>query len=109
MNTDKITTNLEYRIIEREGDKDYFIETDFYPVNMELRIPGMSRFQFPLSRAILVRTTPCNDWITIHVLRDVDLFSSFVNFEVDLSGKKLNIIKEEGYIKLDIQSLPNAL
>lgn len=109
MDTDKITTNLEYRIIDREGDQDYFIETDFYPVNMELNISGMSRFQFPLSRAILVRTTPCNDWVTIHVLRDVDLFSSFVNFEVDLEGKKLNIIKEEGYIKLDIQTLSDGL
>ncbi len=109
MNTDKINTNLEYRIIDREGDKDYFIETDFYPVNMELNIPGMSRFQFPLSRAILVRTTPCNDWITIHVLRDVDLFSSFVNFEVDLTGKRLNILKQEGYINLYIQSIPNTL
>lgn len=109
MNTDKIITNLEYRIIDREGDKDYFIETDMYPINMELNIPGMSRFQFPLSRAILVRTTPHNDWITIHVLRDVDLFSSFVNFEVDLTGKKLNIIKEGNYIKLDIQTLPNRV
>lgn len=109
MNTNKIITNLEYRIIEREGDKDYFIETDMYPVNMELNIPNMSRLQFPLSRAILVRTTPCNDWITIHVLRDVDLFSSFVNFEVDLTGKRLNVVKEEGYIKVDIQNLPNEL
>ncbi len=109
MDTDRIVTNLEYRIIDREGDKDYFIETDMYTVNMELNIKDMSRFQFPLSRAILVRTTPHSEWITIHVLRDVDLFSSFVNFEVNLTGKKLCIMKEEGYIKLDIQKVPNTL
>lgn len=105
----RIETNLEYRVIEREGDKDYFIETEMYPINMELDIKDMSRFQFPLSRAILVRTTPHNDWITIHVLRDIDLYSSFVNFEVNLEGKELHILKEEGYIKLDIQKVTNKL
>ena len=104
-----IITNLEYRVIEREGDQDYFIETDMYPINMALELPNMSRLQFPLSRAILVRTTPCNDWVTIHVLRDIDLYSSFVNFEVNLEGKKLSILKEDGYIKLDIQKLANTL
>ena len=95
-----IITNLEYRVIEREGDQDYFIETDMYPINMALELPNMSRLQFPLSRAILV---------TIHVLRDIDLYSSFVNFEVNLEGKKLSILKEDGYIKLDIQKLANTL
>lgn len=91
-------TNLEARIIEREGDQDFFIETDLYPLNLMVDIPEMSRIQFPLSRAVLVRTTPSSRWVTIHILRDVDLFSSFANFEMNLEGKRLIIQKEDGYI-----------
>ena len=43
--------------------------------------------------------------VTIHVLRDIDLFSSFANFELDLADKKLALIKEEGYIRLFLQEL----
>lgn len=97
-------TNLEARVIDREGDQDFFIETDLYPLNLMLEIPGMSRIQFPMSRAILVRTTPTSKWVTIHVLRDVDLFSSFANFELHLEGKKLSIQKEDGYIIMKFDS-----
>lgn len=95
-----IDTNLEFRVIDREGDKDYFIETLSYPINLELDVEGMSRIQFPSSRAVLIRTTPMNDWVTVHVLRDSDLYSSFINFEVNLTGKKIKIEKREGYIHM---------
>lgn len=91
-------TNLVARVIEREGDQDFFIETDLYPLNLMIEIPGISRMQFPLSRAVLVRTTPASRWVTIHILRDVDLFSSFANFEMNLDQKRLLIQKEDGYI-----------
>ena len=97
-------TNLETRVIEREGDQDFFIETYSYPLNLILEVTGMSRIQFPMSRAILVRTTPRSKWVTVHVLRDVDLFSSFANFELHLEGKKLSIQKEEGYIIMQFDS-----
>ena len=100
MREDLIETNLEARVIEREGDQDFFIETFLYPMNFELDIPYMSRIQFPMPRAVLIRTTPVSRWVTVHVLRDVDLFSSFANFELDLTDKKLVLRKEEGYIRL---------
>lgn len=50
MDTNRIVTNLEYRIIDREGDKDYFIETDMYTVNMELNIKDMSRVNGKIKR-----------------------------------------------------------
>ncbi|MBP3886805.1 MAG: hypothetical protein J6F30_04000 [Cellulosilyticum sp.] len=100
MRKDLIETNLEARVIDREGDQDFFIETFWYPTNFELDIPYMSRIQFPMPKAILVRTTPANRWVTIHVLSDTDLFSSFVNFELDLTDKKLVILKEDGYIRI---------
>lgn len=99
-------TDLITRIIEREGDEDFFIETESYPLNFKIDLPGISRMQFPLSRAILIRTTPVSQWVTVHVLRDVDLFSSFVNFEINLEGKKLIIKKEEGYITMAAEDRP---
>ena len=100
MREDLIETNLEARVIEREGDQDFFIETFLYPMNFEIDIPYMSRIQFPMPRAVLIRTTPISRWVTVHVLRDIDLFSSFANFELDLTDKKLVLKKVEGYIRL---------
>ena len=105
MRHDLIQTNLEARVIMRDQDEDFFIETFSYPLNFELNIPYMSRIQFPASRAVLIRTTPIPRWVTTHVLRDVDLFSSFANFELDLTDKKLILQKEEGYIRLFLESL----
>lgn len=103
MQTTLFQTNLEARIIQRGEDTDYFIETFSYPVNLELRYPLMSCIQFPKSRAILVRTTPYREDVTIHIMRDVDLYSSFANFELDLSKHALKIQKEEGYIKVELE------
>lgn len=98
-----IKTNLEARPIQRGEDIDYFIETFSYPVNLELEHPLMSRIQFPSSRAVLVRTTPYRKDITIHIMRDVDLYSSFANFELNLENHRLMIEKEEGYIRMYLQ------
>ena len=38
MREDLIETNLEARVIEREGDQDFFIETFLYPMNFEIDI-----------------------------------------------------------------------
>lgn len=105
MREDLIETNLEARVIEREGDQDFFIETFLYPTNFEVDVPYMSRIQFPMPRAILIRTTPVSRRITVHVLSDTDLFSSFVNFELDLTDKKLVLRKEEGYIRLFLKGI----
>ena len=102
MQRDKIDTNLEYRKIQREEDVDYFIETLSYPIRFELPLPYMSRIQFPKSRAVLVRTSPRTTCVTIHIMRDVDLYSSFANFEIELDGRQLSVQKEEGYIVMTI-------
>jgi len=104
MRKDLIDTNLEARVIEREGDQDFFIETFLYPTNFEVDIAYMSRIQFPMPRAILIRTTPVSRWVTVHVLGDTDLFSSFANFELDLTDKRLVLRKEEGYIRLFLEA-----
>ncbi|MGL4345924.1 MAG: hypothetical protein ACRCTE_12055 [Cellulosilyticaceae bacterium] len=93
-------TNLEYREIQRDQDIDYFIETDSYPINMEHELPFMSRIQFPKSRAILVRTCPDSLIVTIHIMRDIDLHSSFANFVIDLKDRELKIWKCDGFISV---------
>lgn len=104
MPTKNIETNLEYRAIQRGDDTDYFIETLSYPIGLELPIAYMSRIQFPKSRAILVRTSSQTSQVTIHIMRDVDLYSSFANFEIELKDKNLKIQKEKGYVKVTISS-----
>lgn len=102
MNPNIIATNLEYRKIKRGEDIDYFIETLSYPVNLKLSLPHISRIQFPKSRAVLVRTSPGTTSVTIHIMRDIDLYSSFANFEIKLNGDKLKIEKEEGCIVMSV-------
>lgn len=103
MKTKFFETNLEMRMIPRGEDEDYFIETLSYPINLELTHELMSRIQFPKSRAVLVRTSPYRKDITIHIMRDVDLYSSFANFEIDLTDTFLQIQKEEGYIRIFLE------
>lgn len=95
-------TNLEYREMKKGKDIDYFIETQSYPLNLEHELEYMSRIQFPQSRAILVRTTPESSIITLHIMRDIDLHSSFANFEIDLKDRALKIWKYEGFIKVTL-------
>lgn len=102
MNHLKIDENLQYRIIPRGDDMDYFIETSSYPVHLASELSFLSRIQFPTSRAILVRTSPHTSMITVHILKDVDLYSSFVNFEIDLTNQSLHIIQQDHCIDLSI-------
>ena len=97
-----IYTNLEYREIKRDQDIDYFIETLSYPVILELPGALIPQIQFPKSRAVLVRTSPRTSRVTIHIMRDVDLYSSFANFEIDLEGRQLNVEKKLGYVTIAI-------
>lgn len=98
-----IRTNLEYREIQRDGDTDYFVETLSYPINLDVNNPCFSRIQFPTSRAILIRTAPTTRIITIHVMKNIDLYSSFANFVIDLNNKMLSIQKQEGYIDIKLE------
>lgn len=103
MSHELFETDLKTRMIDREGDLDFFIETDYYPVNLLMNQPLMSRLQFPLTRAIIVRTTPCSKWVTVHILQDTDLHSSIANFELDLTQHRLLINQKEGYVVLELE------
>ncbi|MGL5674818.1 MAG: hypothetical protein ACRDDX_00185 [Cellulosilyticaceae bacterium] len=93
---------LSVRTINRQEDIDYFIDTQAYPVHLALSLIGISRMQFPNARALLIRTSPTSTFATLHILKDVDLYSSFINFEIDLSLLELQIKLEEGHISLNL-------
>lgn len=97
-----IDPQLTSRTITRGIDTDYFVETFSYPVHLESSIPYLSRIQFPHSRALLIRTSPSTSVVTLHILADVDLYSSFVNFEVDLNTTILNVNLKDNYIQLSL-------
>ena len=79
--------DFEYRIIREEDD-----DLDIY-VDIELGENNFfnSRIQFPFVRSVLLRINKNLDTITVHLMRDIDLFSAFANFELDLSNQILCI------------------
>lgn len=104
MNHLHIDSTLRSRAIQRAIDTDYFIDTLSLPINLYLQVPSLSRIQFPSARALLIRTSPSTTLITIHLLADTDLYSSFTNFEVDLTEHILSIIRDEDTITITLLS-----
>lgn len=86
-----IAPELPIRLIERNGDTDYFIDLDYRSLEFACANPYLSRLQYPLVRALLIRTSPSSPMVTVHILKDSDLYSSICNFEVDLSHYLLEV------------------
>lgn len=100
-----IKTNMAYRIIREDGmDQDIII-----PMNngiLNFSIPDFDifdRIQFTNIYAILLRITNQNSSVCIHLLKDIDLFSSFVNMDVNLYNKNMVISVEDNHITLMIK------
>lgn len=99
----EIQTNLEVRPIAREQDIDLFVQTLDFPIHLEVSDGRYSRLQFPKAKAVLIRLSQDGNSVTCHILRELDLFSSFVNFEVKQVLEKITILKKENYIQLDFK------
>lgn len=97
-----LNIELPYRVIkEDDTDHDIYIDTDMYTVNMIL--PGMDylkRLQFPLVKGVIIRATSLNKTVTVHLLRDIDLFSSFCNLDMDLTDLTLTLSKKDDSIHI---------
>ncbi|MBC5997407.1 hypothetical protein EAI30_10060 [Romboutsia ilealis] len=90
----KLDTDFEYRIIrEEEGDIDLFIDVNYR--SLDIDCDGCkffnSRIQFPFVRSLILRINKDNHLMTIHLMRDIDLFSAFANFEFDYKNYIFNI------------------
>ncbi|MCC0647950.1 hypothetical protein [Clostridioides sp. ZZV15-6598] len=86
--------DFDYRIIREENDDvDIFIDINYRSLDIDTDGSNLfnSRIQFPFVRALILRLNKNNHYMTIHLLRDIDLFSAFANFEVDYTDSIINI------------------
>lgn len=92
-----LDTDFDYRVIrEEENDIDLFIDLNYRSLDIKLEDSNFfnSRIQFPFVRSIILRLNKESDIVTIHLMRDIDLFSAFANFEMNISNAVLNIKNE---------------
>ena len=86
--------DFEYRTIrEEDDDLDIYVDVNYRCLDIEIGESSFfnSRIQFPYVRSILLRINKNMETITVHLMRDIDLFSAFANFELDLSKHILSI------------------
>ncbi len=89
-----LDTDFEYRVIrEDENDIDLFIDINYRSVDINCDKDSLfaSRLQFPFVRSIILRLNKLNNILTVHFMRDIDLFSAFANFEIDCNNSYINI------------------
>lgn len=90
----KLDSDFDYRIIREENnDIDIYIDINYRCVDINVRESELfnSRIQFPYVRSILLRINKEDYLMTVHLMRDIDLFSAFANFEVDFSNSIFKI------------------
>lgn len=103
----KISTDYPLRVInEDENDTDIIINIDNRTLNFTLQNPPKflnSRLQFCDIKNIIIRFSSIEPNIcTVHFLRNIDLHSSVVNFEIDYSNSCINIIDKEFFVEFKI-------
>lgn len=90
----KLDSDFDYRVIrEEDNDVDLYIDINYRCVDIQVKDSNIfnSRIQFPYVRSILLRINKEMTLMTVHLMRDIDLFSAFANFEVDLSNSIFKI------------------
>lgn len=100
-----IYTNMDYRIIREDGiDQDIIIPMDNGILDFEISDFNIfDRIQFTNIYAILLRITNQNNTICIHLLKDIDIFSSFINMDINLEHKNMVILNKDNHITLKIE------
>lgn len=88
-----LDTELSYRNNEKEnGDLDVFVDLEGRTLNFASKDQRLSRIQFPKVRFLLFRISKADRQITLHIMRDIDLFSAFANVELSLEeGEKVRL------------------
>lgn len=89
-----LDTDFEYRIIrEEENNIDLFIDINYRSLDVNSQGSNffLSRIQFPFVRSLILRINKDNNLMTVHLMRDIDLFSAFANFEVDYKDSIISI------------------
>lgn len=90
----KLDIDFDYRIIREEDDDiDLFIDLNYRSLDIDGGENGLfnSRIQFPFVRSIILRLNKKGHIMTVHLMRDIDLFSAFANFEVNYENSIIKI------------------
>ena len=89
-----LDTDFEYRIIRDEDDDvDLFVDLNYRSLDIDCGYTTFfnSRVQFNFVRSLILRFNRNTNIMTIHLMRDIDLFSAFANFEVNYDGCTISI------------------
>lgn len=89
-----LDTDFDYRIIrEEDNDLDLFIDLNYRSLDIDSGNTDLfsSRIQFPFVRSLILRLNKECHMMTVHLMRDIDLFSAFANFEIDYTNSIINI------------------
>lgn len=102
-----INIKVDYRIIREDGmDQDLIIPIENGLIDLNVSdFKIFDRIQFTHIYAILLRITNQNMTICIHLLKDIDIFSSFVNMDIDLAKKNMVISKNDNHTIINIESV----
>ena len=92
-----LDTDFNFRVIrEEDNDIDLFIDINY----RSLDIDSNSRIQFPYVRSLILRINKESNIMTVHLMRDIDLFSAFANFEVNYDNCIINIKNDFEKVKI---------
>lgn len=104
-----LDTEFDYRIIrEEDNDIDLFIDINYRSLDIDCGDSSIffaSRLQFPFARSIILRFNKLNNLMTVHLMRDIDLFSAFANFEIDYSNSIISIKNDKEKVIFTKQAL----
>lgn len=98
-----IISDLDIRILrEEEFDIDLFIPLDMRTLNLYIEeLPDYinKRFQFPQVRNLIVRFSTMKDeqYCTIHLLKNIDLKSAVINFEMEYKDYYIRLEEKDYY------------
>jgi len=104
-----LNSDFDIRVVREDGDDtDLFIPIKNRTVNLYLDdVPTYlnSRLQFLMVRSIIVRFCSKEDdnVCTIHLLRNIDLQSSHVNFEINYENHIIELTDKEYFIEMKIK------
>ena len=104
-----LDTDFEYRIIrEDENDIDIFVDVNYRSVQINRKdMIYLHQDSIPICRSMILRISKLNHLMTIHFMRDIDLFSAFANFEIDYTDSVIRIKNDYEKVIFSKDSLDN--
>ena len=98
-----LDTDFNFRVIrEEDNDIDLLIDINYRSLDIDTNGDSFfnSRIQFPYVRSLILRINKESNIMTVHLMRDIDLFSAFANFEVNYDNCIINIKNDFEKVKI---------